>query len=70
MAASQAVALILIVIVAYNIACYWRKLVFLLAVLVISFCGFGIYALAQTLRGEPPTPGDEFVKTETASYQR
>ncbi|MEV5964425.1 hypothetical protein AB0L70_21820 [Kribbella sp. NPDC051952] len=69
MAGSQAVALMLIIIVAYYIASYWRKLVFLLAVVVISVFGFGVFMLAQVFHGEPSTPDDQIVKTETTTHQ-
>ena len=70
MAGSQAVALMFIVIIAYYLVSCWRKLVFLLAVVVISVFGFGIFMLAEMLNSEPPTQGDQFVKTETTSHQR
>ncbi|TCC05141.1 hypothetical protein [Kribbella soli] len=59
-----------IIVIAYYLASCWRQLVFLLAVVVISIFGFGIFMLDQLLNGEPPTQGDQFVKTETNSHQR
>ena len=70
MAGSQAVALMFIIFIAYYLVSCWRKLVFLLAVIVISVFGFGIFMLAQIFNSEPPTQGDQFVKTETTSHQR
>ncbi|MGW6196675.1 hypothetical protein ACWF0M_11070 [Kribbella sp. NPDC055110] len=71
MAGSQAVALMFIIFIAYYLVSCWRKLVFLLAVIVISVFGFGIFMLAELFNGEPPpTQGDQFVKTGTTSQQR
>jgi hypothetical protein len=65
-----AIGLAMSVLVAYYIATYWRTLVFLVAVLVISVFGFGLLMLAQVIHGGSLTPGDHFVKTETTSHQR
>ena len=70
MAGNQAVALMFIIFIAYYLVSCWRQLFFLLAVVVISVFGFGIFMLAQMFNGEPPTQGDQFVKTEITSHQR
>ncbi|MET9272447.1 hypothetical protein [Kribbella sp. NPDC003557] len=71
MAESQAVALVFIVVIAYYLVSYWRKLIAFLAVVLLSVFGFGIFTLAQIVKGDdPPTDGDQVVKTETTTHPR
>ncbi|MEV6268698.1 hypothetical protein AB0L64_16095 [Kribbella sp. NPDC051936] len=70
MTESQGVALLFFIVLAYYIVSRWRELVFLLAVIVLSVFGFGMFMLAQMFNGEPPTQGGQVVRTETTSHPR
>jgi len=70
MTESQGVALLFFIVLAYYIVSRWRELVFLLAVIVLSVFGFGMFMLAQMFNGEPPAQGGQVVRTETTSDPR
>lgn len=70
MTESQGVALLFFIVLAYYIVSRWRELVFLLAVIVLSVFGFGMFMLAQMFNGEPPIQGGQVVRTETTSDPR
>ncbi|MFC6156865.1 hypothetical protein [Kribbella jiaozuonensis] len=70
MAASQAVALVLIVVLAYYIVSYRRQLAFLIAIVVISVFLFGAFTIAELFHGEPFAASNEFVQKQSTSQQR
>jgi hypothetical protein len=52
MAGNQVFALILIVVAAYFIATYWKKILFIFTVLSITVFCFGIYGIIDTIYNE------------------
>jgi|RhiMethySRZTD1v2_1073278.scaffolds.fasta_scaffold385477_1 hypothetical protein len=71
MAETQAVvALVSSVVIAYYVVSRWRALASFLVFIVLAVFVFGVFMLVQTFNGEPPTQGDQVVKTETTSHPR